>query len=135
MCLPYQYFRSTIYEKRVKLYEKCDLLTDEILGLERQSDGHIDHPEGGTQGSKDQSDAVCGAIYHASQYVEEYTHIYGETLSALVDANSFDGKVESRKQETVDFEEELKRAYSDWGNFRATTVPKNNDIDPLCVII
>jgi len=29
------------------------LLTDEIVNLEREADGHINHPENGTQGSKD----------------------------------------------------------------------------------
>jgi len=115
ICLPYQYFRSTINEKRLQLYDKCDLLTDEILGLERQADGHIDHPEGGTQGSKDQVDALCGAIYHASQYVEEYTHTYGESLSQFVEANEGQSQ-NQKKQMTVDFESELMRAFSEFGN-------------------
>lgn len=50
ICLPYQYFRTLIYEKKIELYEKCDLLTDEIIGLEKEPDGHINHPAGGTQG-------------------------------------------------------------------------------------
>ena len=62
VCLPYAFLKSAIYEKRLELYRKCDLLTDEIVGLEREADGHINHPENGTQGSKDQSDAVTGAL-------------------------------------------------------------------------
>lgn len=50
VCLPYAFFKSAIYEKRLELYAKCDLLTDEIVGLEKEPDGHIEHPEGGTQG-------------------------------------------------------------------------------------
>lgn len=50
VCLPYAYFKTTIYEKRLMLYDKCDLLTDEIIGLEKEPDGHIEHPMGGTQG-------------------------------------------------------------------------------------
>lgn len=50
VCLPYAFFKSAIYEKRLELYSKCDLLTDEIVGLEKEPDGHIEHPEGGTQG-------------------------------------------------------------------------------------
>lgn len=50
VCLPYAYFRTTIYEKRLILYDKCDLLTEEIVNLEKESDGHIEHPMGGTQG-------------------------------------------------------------------------------------
>lgn len=61
-CLPYAYLKSAIYDKRLTVYRKCDLLTEEVIGLERESDGHIEHPEGGTQGSKDAIDALCGAI-------------------------------------------------------------------------
>lgn len=50
VCLPYAYFKSTIYEKRLSVYYRCDLLTEEIIGLERESDGHINHPQAGTQG-------------------------------------------------------------------------------------
>ena len=49
-CLPYAYFKSTLYDKRVEVYKDCDLLTEEVLGLERESDGHINHPKNGTQG-------------------------------------------------------------------------------------
>lgn len=50
ICLPYAFFKSAIYEHRLELYNKCDLLTDEIVGLEKEPDGHVNHPEGGTQG-------------------------------------------------------------------------------------
>ena len=50
VCLPYAYFRTTIYEKRLILYDKCDLLTEEIVNLEKESDGHINHPDNGTKG-------------------------------------------------------------------------------------
>lgn len=49
-CLPYAYLKSTIYDKRLVVYSKCDLLTEEVVGLERQSDGHIQHPDGGRTG-------------------------------------------------------------------------------------
>ena len=49
-CLPYAYLKSTIYDKRLIIYSKCDLLTEEVVGLERQSDGHIQHPDGGRTG-------------------------------------------------------------------------------------
>lgn len=49
-CLPYAYLKSTIYDKRLIVYSKCDLLTEEVVGLERQSDGHIQHPDGGRTG-------------------------------------------------------------------------------------
>ena len=49
-CLPYAYLKSTIYERRLVVYDNCPFLTEEVLGLERESDGHIEHPEHGTQG-------------------------------------------------------------------------------------
>ena len=61
-CLPYAYLKSTIYDRRLSVYDKCDFLTEEVLGLERESDGHINHPEQGTQGSKDAIDAICGSL-------------------------------------------------------------------------
>ena len=50
VCLPYAFLKNAIYEKKLTLYDKCDLLTDEIVNLEREADGHINHPENGTQG-------------------------------------------------------------------------------------
>ena len=65
ICLPYYFLKSVIYEKRLTIYAKCDQLTDELIGLERKSDGHIDHTKEGID-EKDQSDAVCGAVFSAS---------------------------------------------------------------------
>lgn len=50
VCIPYAFFKTAIYEKRIEFFQKCDLLTNEIVNLERESDGHIDHPDGGTTG-------------------------------------------------------------------------------------
>lgn len=50
VCLPYAYLKNTINEKRLTLYDKCDLLTDEIINLEKEPDGHINHPDNGTKG-------------------------------------------------------------------------------------
>ena len=109
-CLPYQYFRSCINEHRLEVYEKCPLLTEEILGLEREADGHINHPENGKYGSKDQSDAVCGAIYNASLHAAEYAYAYGETQAAklTLEVNE-DTNYDDMQQLTVSFEEELKK--------------------------
>lgn len=49
VCAPYQYFKNTIYEGRLETY-KTDLLTREIIDLERDSNGKINHPQGGTVG-------------------------------------------------------------------------------------
>lgn len=49
-CLPYAYLKSAIYDRRLEVYKDCDFLTEEVLGLERESDGHINHPENGSTG-------------------------------------------------------------------------------------
>ena len=108
VCLPYAYFKSTIYEGRLELYRKCDLLTDEIVGLEKEPDGHINHPEGGTQGSKDQVDALCGATYFASQNVEQYSYDYGEDLDTVLNYNQITTNQNTiKKQVNIEFEKEL----------------------------
>ena len=110
-CLPYAYLKATIYDRRLEVYEKCDFLTEEVLGLERQSDGHINHPENGTIGSKDAIDAVCGSLFNASQHADEYAYDYGENLQQVIEVNQ-EGDVEKLKQMTTSFEEELKKAFA-----------------------
>ena len=86
ICKPYQYFQSAIYEGRLEVYEDCKLLTEEVVSLERNNtNGKIDHP---TNGSKDASDAVCGAIWNASQHAEEFAYEYGEELKSMFVANA-----------------------------------------------
>ena len=106
ICLPYQTLKSAIYEERLEIYDKCDLLTDEWLGLERNNNtGKIDHSPSGIN-SKDISDAVCGAIFNASKHAQEYAYEFGEDLQTVVEANS-DFETDRLQQLTVDFEQEL----------------------------
>ena len=108
VCLPYAFLKSTIYEHRIELFEKCDLLTDEIVGLEKEPDGHINHPENGAYGSKDQVDAVCGALFNASQNIEQFAYDYGEELESTLKVNNDDDNPQQvREQVSVAFEEEL----------------------------
>ena len=107
-CLPYEYLKSSIYDRRLSVYSECKLLTEEVLGLERESDGHINHPENGTQGSKDAIDAVCGAMYNASQNSDAYAYDYGESLEDLVEINEGLG-VGTREQMLVDLENEIRK--------------------------
>ncbi len=109
ICKPYEYFHSTLYERRMQVYDKCDLLTDEVLGLERQPDGHINHPDNGATGSKDQIDAVVGAMWNASLHIEELHFNYGSAFKDLVEINEQLDKEDIQKQMVVDFEEELKK--------------------------
>lgn len=109
ICVPYQHFKNVIYENRIKIYDKCDLLTEEITSLERNNNtGKVDHPE---NGSKDSADAVCGSVYTASQHVEEYAFKYGDDIENITQVS---GSTEQQNKEkiTVDFEEELKNAFS-----------------------
>lgn len=108
LCLPYHYFKSAIYEHRVTIYQKCDLLTNEIIGLERKSDGHIDHTKEGIN-SKDQCDAVCGAMWAASQFSQEFAYSYGETLSESINANTTENEALEKYRLINDFESELAR--------------------------
>lgn len=112
LCLPYIFFKSAIYEKRLELYAKCDLLTDEIVGLEKEPDGHINHPEGGTQGSKDAADAICGSLYNASQSIGDFSFDYGETLDDLISVSTANSEAETKKQINIDFEQALQEMFT-----------------------
>ena len=128
ICKPYQYFRSTIYEERIEMYDS-ELLTEELIGLERDNNsGKIDHSQLGIN-SKDTADAVCGAIWNASQNAEQFGFDYGENIEVMLDSNNNKENMD-RKQITVDFEEELKKLHDplknneglvDFGMGKATT--------------
>ena len=108
--LPYAFFKSAIYERHLQLYKDgCALLTDEIVSLERLSDGHVDHPQ---NFSKDISDACCGATWLASKYAEEYSYDYGENLETSLEVNAVSD--EFRKHQMIaEFQEELAKIYAD----------------------
>ena len=109
-CLPYAFFKSAIYERHLQLYKDCPLLTDEIVSLERLSDGHIDHPQ---NFSKDQADAVCGALFLASEFAEEYSYDYGENLEAALDVNTASSDEYLKHQMIAEFQEELTKIYTE----------------------
>lgn len=106
--LQYAYLKSTIYDKRLLVYKDCDFLTEEILGLERESDGHIQHPEQGTQGSKDAIDAVCGALWNANLHADEYAYDFGEDLSLFMQySQEADKRVYTKEDFIKDFKESM----------------------------
>ena len=115
------YLSNTTDDKRLIIYSKCDLLTEEVVGLERQSDGHIQHPDGGRSGSKDMIDAVCGAVYNASFFADEFSYNYGESLNITTEVNSmlegpnvdFEQVLMQRGQVVKDKEND---SYLDFGN-------------------
>ena len=129
MCLPYYYLKTALYERRLLLYAKCDQLTDELIDLERKSDGHIDHPQ---NGSKDQADAVCGALYSASQFSEEYSYSYGgELLETMLDANADVSTPDKANQMYIlsTFQQELENIYSDLN--RCTEIERQQQREDL----
>lgn len=113
VCEPYQYLRSTIYEERIDLYDDCPLLTTELTQLEKNSNGKVDHPE---KGSKDQSDALCGACYNASQNAEQYAYDFGEGLVTSLKVNN-DNSLYSTDPTSISraFEEALLETYNPIG--------------------
>ena len=124
ICKPYHYFKNTIYEERIQMFDS-ELLTEEILGLERNSNGKINHPDEGRSGSKDLCDAVCGAMWNASQHAEEFAFEYGEDIENLISASS--ATIERGKQITVDFEQELQKALDPLQNVATETNKKDNE--------
>ena len=110
ICKPYQYLKSTIYEERLEMYDSV-LLTEELIGLERDNNsGKIDHSPRGIN-SKDCADALCGAIFNASKHAEEYAFDYGETIDSISEVSSSRDYESDRKQLSVDFEHELGRLF------------------------
>lgn len=103
----YAYFKTTMGDRRIEVYDKCDFLTEEVLGLERLSDGHIEHPDAGKSGSKDQIDAVVGALWNASTYADEYAYNYGENVNIAVDVST-NTEMTTRKEIKKDFEDSFK---------------------------
>lgn len=65
--------------------------------------------------SKDSADALCGAIWNASQHGEEFNFEFGETLDTIVDVSSEPSEDNMKKQLVVSFEDELKRASDAFG--------------------
>lgn len=110
LCKPYHYFRNTLYEERIEMYDS-ELLTTELLGLERNSAGRIDHPDSGQSGSKDVSDAVCGALWNASQNAEEFAFDYGEDIQSMVEVSSSSDSNYQKQQVMLNFQEELQKVF------------------------
>lgn len=116
VCLPYHYLKSSIYERRLMMYQKCDLLTDELIGLEKKSDGHVDHTKQGID-SKDQADAVCGALWDASKFSEEYSYSYGDDIDATLEANNEASALDLKQRLMLEFQNEMIQVQADQTKF------------------
>ena len=125
VCRPYQYLKNTIYEQRISLY-RTELLYNELVQLEKNANtGKIDHPVGG---GKDAADALCGAVFTASRYAEEYSYAYGDSLKDVVELNdSLDGD-ENPLDDAKVFEDALKSVMLSRGAQRKPPqpIPKPN---------
>ena len=122
ICRPYQYLKNAIYEERITLYSNCNLLTEELLGLQRDNNsGKIDHDPSGIN-SKDQADAFCGCIYSASQHGEEYAFDYGEDLDVTHELNNDS----SSQQVVIDFEAEMMKLLDPVNHTHKTETQKIN---------
>lgn len=111
ICIPYQHFKTVIYENRILTYE-TKLLTEEVIGLIRESSGKIDHTNlGGSINSKDICDAVCGSVYNASKHAEEYAYDFGESLDIITQVSSQASQFGYQNQINTEFENELKNAF------------------------
>ena len=105
VCRPYQYLRSSLYEKRFIMY-KSNRLFDEFIDIERDNTtGKIDHT---TNFHKDALDAVCGATFNASKFAEEFAFDYGESLEETISFNKETGTT-SAEQLALEFEAEMQR--------------------------
>ena len=121
ICKPYEYLRTTFQEGRCKLYHN-DLLYTELVQLEKNNNnGKVDHPP---KGSKDQADALCGAVYTASSYAEEFAYDYGEQAELIVKYNKPAGSTE--QQLTVDFNEQLKQMAMSHMNVDTSVIRPNH---------
>jgi hypothetical protein len=90
--------------------------------------GKIDHPDGGR---KDVCDAVCGAIFHASQYAEEFAYDYGENIETTISLNSEGSYGSDMQQIAIDFELEMQKLLdpvsTTMKESHSTMQPINND--------
>lgn len=117
ICKPYQYLKSTIYEKRFEMY-KSDRLFDEFVDIERNlNTGKIDHTP---NGHKDALDAVCGATFNASKFAEEFAFDYGESLETMVKVSTSNSTYD-QQQVQIEFEKELQSM------FAPKTIPANEE--------
>lgn len=110
ICKPYQFLKSTVYERRLIMY-KSERLYDEFVDVERNlNTGKVDHTP---NYHKDVLDAVCGATFTASKYAEQYAYDYGENIDTMLEVNSEQSAAQRKQQMIVDFQNELAKIYQE----------------------
>lgn len=128
VCLPYQNFKACIYERLLIVYDKCDKLTDEVIQLERLSNGKIEHENGGRSGSKDISDAVCGALYNASQNAETYAFDYSETAELVFDSGVNTTSNDDLQDKRQAFQQEMAKLFTPNALKKQTSNPTDEQL-------
>ena len=123
LCIPYQVLKSAIYEERVKMYE-APLLTEELIGLERDNNGKIDHTPAGIN-SKDQADGFCGALYSASKHAEEYAFEFGDDIETVISVSQ--NNALDKNQIIIDFEKELQQIANPFNTPNKNQKSSNNN--------
>ena len=110
-----------VTDKLMKVKSDCTILsvseldyTEDVYDIEVQ-DNHNFLLSAGifVHNSKDLSDAVCGALFNASQHAEEFAYDYGETLDSIIENNTV---IDEKQQLIVDFEQALKETYKTKNN-------------------
>lgn len=120
ICKPYQYLRSAIYEKRFSMY-RSNRLFDEFIDIERDlNTGKVDHSP---NGHKDVLDAVCGSMFTASKYAEQYAFDYGEDLDTVREVSSPNSFNQQINQE---FQDELQKLFDPRLRQQQKTTQKEN---------
>lgn len=72
VCIPYQYLKSTIYEKRLEMYND-KMLVRQLIDLERNiNNGKVDHPDGGCFTGETKVRLVDGRSLSFLELVDEY---------------------------------------------------------------
>lgn len=61
--------------------------------------------------SKDSADAICGAMWNASQHADEFAIDYGEDFSATIKTSGMSSNYEV-EEDALNFENELKKVFS-----------------------
>lgn len=74
--------------------------------------GKIDHTADGIN-SKDQADAVCGALFLASKFSDEYSYNYGDHIVAGLEINTENNDRIKREQIIADLQNELAALYTE----------------------
>lgn len=92
----YQDFQITMYEGRV-VGPDIELLKDELKEL-REEKNKVEHPR---KGSKDLSDAVCGAIFNAIAYTDKPQDFEVEVVDFATAARRVQNEPVSRKHKGV----------------------------------